>query len=79
MFKEGEERENTLPFNPLLAGWKYKGANCCDVLFLKDGVTMYAGKRMVFKKGQDVVKVCALPSNQLQFLIKQHGINGNAN
>ena len=76
MFKDGEERENTLPFNPVLCGWKYVGTNCCEVHFLKDGIRAMVGKHLVFKKGINLVKVCGLPENQLQFLIKSDGING---
>lgn len=76
MHKDGEERENTLSFNPLLAGWKYAYTNCCEVHFTKDGVRAMVGKHMVFKKGINVLRVCAVPENQLQFLIKSHGING---
>jgi hypothetical protein len=77
--KSGGDGNVELPFNPLLAGWRYIKTNCCEAHFEKDDVVIKAGERMVFEHNGQVVKVSALPKNQLQFLIKtqNNGINRN--
>ena len=41
--KKGEVvRNETLPFNPLIDGWEYKGACCCEINFTKGDVKIKA-------------------------------------
>lgn len=77
--KSGEGGKLELPFNPLLDGWQYLKTNCCEAHFEKNDVVLKAGKRMVFEHKGEIVKVSALPKNQLEFLIKTYnnGITGD--
>lgn len=82
--KKGEVvRNETLPFNPLVDGWDYKGACCCEINFTKGDVKIKANSefktlqvlRIKPNGKQKLENVFKLPINQLEFLIKANGIN----
>jgi hypothetical protein len=83
--KKGEVvRNETLPFNPIIDGWEYKGACCCEINFTKGDVKIKANSelktlkvlRVMPKSGKlKLDSVFRLPSNQLEFSIKQNAIS----
>lgn len=81
--KKGEVvRNETLPFNPLLDDWEYKGACCCEINFTKGDVKIKANSEFktlkvlrVSPNGElKTENIFTLPSNQLEFTIKSNGI-----
>lgn len=84
--KKGEMvRNETLPFNPIIDGWDYKGACCCEINFTKGDVKIKANSEFktlkvlrILPSGKlKLIDVFRIPSNQLEFSIKSNGINYN--
>lgn len=63
-----------LPFNPVLYGWEFKSACCCNIIFNRNG-----SKLAVTDKGFTLVTTgdktisFKTPENQIEFLILDYG------
>jgi hypothetical protein len=74
--KGGVEFWEHIPFNPILYGWEFKEACCCNIKFTKGDVLLsVTDKGKVFVKTSEKTLAFNIPENQLEFLILDYGIN----
>lgn len=68
-----------LPFNPLLYGWNFKEACCCNVKFeMGDKLMSVTDKGMTFVKMPEKIVAFNTPKNQLEFIILHYGTNSDS-
>ena len=70
--KDGVEFSHELPFNPLLCGWIYDGACCCNVRFTKEDKMLILStkhNRITTKVGDKIIGGYVVPNNQTEFEI----------
>lgn len=71
--KDGEVWNETIPFNPLLMGWEFVKACCCEADFVKGDLKMKIAVKKdrlkVFDSEKNVILVYRVPKSQYEFYV----------
>lgn len=68
--KDGVAFKYVMPFNPILTGWEYESACCCNVVFVKgEKKLIVASKkdRIEIKEKDTIVNAFPMPTNHKEF------------
>lgn len=77
--KNGVGFWEVLPFNPVLYGWTFKEACCCNVKFTKGDMLMsVTDKGNTYVKYPEKTVSFTTPTNQLELLILDYGTTTNS-
>ena len=72
--KDGKVWNETIPFNPLVFGWHFVKACCCEADFIKGDIKMKIAKdknRVRSSKDKEEILTYSLPQSQTEFFILQ--------